>query len=110
MQAMDRRRSYTQIVNMLAERSATLLGAPQLSDDQSIWLRSVEETYGVIIQLETTMGPDNRPAAIDGTIYNEGSNEGSGKGSGEGQLPEGFQWAFRIDRHETRCCLRALAD
>lgn len=98
MQAMDHRRSYTQIVNMLAERSATLLGAPRLSDDQSIWLRSVEQTYGVTIQLETTMGPDNRPAAIDGTI------------SGTGQLPEGFQWAFRIDRHETRCCLRALAD
>ncbi|HFE44648.1 MAG TPA: hypothetical protein ENJ18_04020 [Nannocystis exedens] len=105
MQAIDRRRSYTQIVNMLAERSATLLDAPQLSDDQSLWLRSVEKTYGVIIELETTMGPDNRPAAIDGTISGRTSEQPSGR-----QLPEGFQWAFRIDRHETRCCLRALAD
>jgi hypothetical protein len=96
MQAVNRRRSYTQIVNMLAERSSSLLGETELSDDQSMWLRSVEETYGVSIQLETTLGPDNRPAAIDGVI------------SSEDQLPAGFQWAFRIDRHETRCCLRAL--
>ncbi len=96
MQAVTRRRSYTQIVNMLAERSSSLLCETQLSDDQSLWLRSLEEAYGVSIQLETTLGPDNRPAAIDGVIFSED------------QLPSGFQWAFRIDRHETRCCLRAL--
>jgi len=98
MQTVNRRRSYTQIVNMLAERRSSLLDETELSDDQSMWLRSVEETYGVSIQLETTMGPDNRPEAIDGVI------------SSRDQLPAtaGFQWAFRIDRHETRCCLRSL--
>jgi len=105
VQAINRRRSYTQIVNMLAERSATLLGSLDLSGcarddngDHDRWLRSVEETYGVSIQLETMMGPDNRPSAIDGII------------SSADQLPAGFEWAFRIDRHETRCCLRAVAD
>lgn len=96
MQAVNRSRSYSDIVKLLSERSANLLDAPGLSDDQSLWLRSLEETYGVCIELHTTLGPDNRPSAIDGVI------------SGEGELPPGFQWAFRIDRHETRCCLRAL--
>ncbi|MEZ4385901.1 MAG: hypothetical protein R3A79_31570 [Nannocystaceae bacterium] len=96
MQAVNRSRSYSDIVKLLAERSANLLDGPDLSDDQSLWLRSLEKTYGVCIEMHTTLGPDNRPSAIDGVI------------SGEDHLPPGFQWAFRIDRHETRCCLRAL--
>ena len=108
VQTIDRRRSYTQIVNRLAERRATLLGDRVVADERlqgrdlreqhAQWLRSLEEDYGVSIQLETMMGPDNRPSAIDGII------------SSDDALPAGFQWAFRIDRHETRCCLRAVAD
>lgn len=95
MQAVERR-SYTQIIRLLAERSTALLAAPEVDDEYSSWVRSLEETYGVNIKVETHMGPDNRPSSIDGVI------------SGDGGMPSGFEWAFRIDRHETRFGLRSL--
>lgn len=93
MQTADHR-SYTHIVRMLAERGSALLAGPQPDDTYSSWVRSLEETYGVVIKVETTMGPDNRPSSIDGVIV--------------GDVPSGFEWAFRVDRHETRFGLRSL--
>ncbi|MEZ4448695.1 MAG: hypothetical protein R3B09_04380 [Nannocystaceae bacterium] len=99
VQAAPKIQRVHHLINMVAQRSSALLGAPEGVGEYESWVRSLEATYGVSIAVQTTMGPDNRPSAIDGVISSHAA-------------PTGYEWAFRIDRHETRCCLRMapLAD
>ncbi len=87
-------RPYTHLVNLVAQRSSLLLsGTPAGSQEYMLWVRSLEEDFGVRIEVQTTMGPDNRPSAIGGTIC-----------SGTG--PVDCQLAFTVDGDETRCAVR----
>jgi len=93
----SKRRIPTQVVNLVAQRSSEFLSSPELAvQDYERFVRSVEETYGVSIAVQQTLGPDNRPAAIDGVISPDGS-------------APGWQWTFRSDHNETRCALRFAA-
>ena len=79
-------------MKLVAQRSSELLrGSDAVAYER--FVRSVEETYGVSIALQKTLGPDNRPAAIDGVI------------SAETDAP-GWHWTFRSDQNEIRCGLR----
>lgn len=97
MQAAAKVQRVHHLVNLVAQRSSALLAEPEGEAEYEHWVRSLEATYGVSIAVQTTMGPDNRPSAIDGVI------------SSAVGLPSGYEWAFRSDRHETRCCLRMAA-
>lgn len=93
----SKRRITTQVVNLVAQRSSEFLNSPNSEvQDYERFVRSIEETYGVSIAVQRTLGPDNRPAAIDGVISPDGS-------------APGWQWTFRTDHHETRCALRFAA-
>jgi hypothetical protein len=88
------RRIPTQLVKLVAERSSALLRAADHGDaDYDSFVRTVEQTYGVHIAVQKTLGPDNRPAVIDGIISLDDS-------------AAGCQWTFRSDENETRCAMR----
>ncbi len=87
-------RPYTHLVNLVAQRSSLLLGGgPSGSQEYMDWVRSLEQDFGVRIEVRTIMGPDNRPAAIGGTICS-------------GLMPPDCQLAFTVDGDETRCSVR----
>lgn len=88
-------RQYRSLVDRVAARSSLLIGA---SDSARCsfwsWVRSLEESSGVSIHVETIMGPDNRPSAVDGVI------------SGRGDSTARCRMAFTVTADETRCALR----
>lgn len=87
-------RPYTHLVNLVAQRSSLLLaGTPAGSQEYMDWVRSLEQDFGVRIEVRTIMGPDNRPSAIGGTIRS-------------GTMPADCQLAFTVDGDETRCVVR----
>ena len=91
-------RPYTHLVNLVAQRSSLLLeGSDSGSQEYMRWVRSLEEDFGVRIEVRTIMGPDNRPAAIGGTI--QAVDPGC-------RVPSDCQLAFTVDGDETRCSLR----
>jgi hypothetical protein len=86
-------RQYRSLIDRVAERSGLLLGASEGARDSFwIWVRSLEDAFGVSIEVETIMGPDNQPSAVGGVI--------SSRRSGTRCM------AFTIDAEETRCALR----
>lgn len=86
-------RPYTHLVNLLAQRSSTLIdGGVEGSREYMTWVRSLEETFGVSIEVQTVMGPEGRPAAVGGTIC--------------GSSMPNCRLTFRVDGEETRCALR----
>lgn len=89
----DRPRQYTQLVNLIAQRSSVLLASDAAgSQDYLAWVRSLEEAFGVSIEVNTVMGPEGRPAAIGGTIR-------------ESQRPD-RRLIFTVNGDETRCALQ----
>jgi hypothetical protein len=111
-------RPYTHLVNLVAKRSSLLLdGGPAGSQEYMRWVRSLEQDFGVRIEVRTIMGADNRPAAIGGTISSAASVADSSTGSptpsacaeppaGRDMMPSDCQLAFTVDGDETRCALR----
>jgi hypothetical protein len=111
-------RPYTHLVNLVAKRSSLLLdGGTAGSQEYMRWVRSLEQDFGVRIEVRTIMGADNRPAAIGGTISSAASAESSGPGSSgpsacaeppatRDAMPRDCQLAFTVDGDETRCALR----
>ena len=107
-------RPYTHLVNLVAKRSSLLLdGGPAGSQEYMRWVRSLEQDFGVRIEVRTIMGADNRPAAIGGTISSAASSAGSPAPSacaeppaGRDVMPSDCQLAFTVDGDETRCALR----
>lgn len=95
--------SYTHLVNLVAQRSKLLLaGTASGSHEYMSWVRTLERDFDVCIEVRTIMGPDNRPAAIGGTIKPQGLS-----GSNAGQaMPPDCQLAFTVDGDETRCAVR----
>ncbi len=85
-------RPYTQLVNLIAERSSELLGGTALGPDYLSWVRSLEQAHGVSIEVQTVLGPEGRPAAIGGTIC--------------GVDRPDCRLVFTVDGDETRCALR----
>lgn len=87
-------RSYTHLINLVAQRSSLLLeGTAAGSQEYMRWVHSLEQDFGVKIEVKTIMGPDNRPAAIGGTLHS-------------GTMPANCQLAFTVDGDETRCAVR----
>ncbi len=87
-------RPYTHLINLVARRSSLLLGGTAAgSQEYMSWVRSLEQDFGVRIEVRTIMGPDNRPSAIGGTIRS-------------GTMPADCQLAFTVDGDETRCAVR----
>ncbi len=87
-------RPYTHLINLVAQRSSLLLGGtPSGSQEYMDWVHSLEQDFGVRIEVRTIMGPDNRPSAIGGTIR-------------IGTMPADCQLAFTVDGDETRCVVR----
>ena len=85
---------YTHLVNLVAQRSSLLLGGTSAGSQEYMrWVRSLEEDFGVRIEVRPTMGPDNRPSAVGGTICS-------------GAMPADCQIAFTVDGDETRCAVR----
>jgi len=110
-------RPYTHLINLVAQRSSLLLaGTAAGSQEYMRWVHSLEQDFGVSIEVNTIMGPDNRPAAIGGTIRRSSSEGPSGGGSGAsgltglhgsgGPMPADCQLAFTVDGDETRCAVR----
>lgn len=86
-------RRYTHLVNLIAQRSSVLLARDAASSqDYLAWVRSLEETFGVSIEVNTVMDPEGRPASIGGTIR-------------ESERPD-CRLIFTVDGEETRCALR----
>lgn len=86
-------RPYTNLVNLLAQRSSTLIGGESDgSREYMSWVRSLEESFGVRIEVQTVMGPEGRPAAVGGTIC--------------GSSMPNCRLTFTVDGDETRCALR----
>lgn len=86
-------RSYTHLVNLLAQRGSVLLdGDTAGSQAYMRWVRSLEESFGVSIEVRTVLGPEGRPAAIGGTICGADRPDRS--------------LTFTVDGDETRCALR----
>lgn len=86
-------RRYTHLVNLIAQRSSVLLTRDASSShDYMTWVRSLEQTFGVSIEVQTVMDPEGRPAAIGGTIC-------------ESARPD-CRLIFTVDGDETRCALR----
>lgn len=86
-------RRYTHLVNLIAQRSSVLLTRDAASSqDYMVWVRSLEETFGVSIEVKTVMDPEGRPASIGGTIR-------------ENERPD-CRLIFTVDGDETRCALR----
>lgn len=83
--------SYTHLINLVAQRSELLLAGTS-GDEYMSWVRTLERDFDVRIEVETIMGPDNRPSAIGGTI----------KPGADGDC----QLAFTVDGEETRCAVR----
>ena len=100
-------RPYTHLVNLVAKRSSLLLdGGAAGSQEYMRWVRSLEQDFGVRIEVRTIMGPDNRPSAIGGTISPAvASGPGPTVVCGE-TVPTDCQLAFTVDGHETRCAVR----
>jgi hypothetical protein len=87
-------RPYTQLVNLVAQRSSLLLaGTAAGSQEYMSWVRALEKDFDVRIEVETIMGPDNRPSAIGGTICSRA-------------MPPDCKLAFTVDGDETRCAVR----
>lgn len=108
-------RPYTHLINLVAQRSSLLLaGTAAGSQEYMRWVHSLEQDFGVSIEVNTIMGPDNRPAAIGGTIRRSpsGGSGGSGAsglgglGGSGGPMPADCQLAFTVDGDETRCAVR----
>lgn len=94
-----RHRPYTHLITLVAQRSSLLLaGTAAGSQEYMRWVHSLEQDFGVSIEVKTIMGPDNRPAAIGGTIRTS-----CGRG---GMIPADCQLAFTVDGDETRCAVR----
>lgn len=86
-------RPYTHLVNLIAERSSALLeGGAAGSQEYLSWVRSLEQAFGVSIEVQTVLGPEGRPAAIGGTIC--------------GVDRPDCRLVFTVDGDETRCALR----
>ncbi len=105
-------RPYTHLVNLVAKRSSLLLdGGVAGSQEYMRWVRSLEQDFGVRIEVRTIMGPDNRPSAIGGTISSASPTPSSPSTLPptarrlEG-MPSDCQLAFTVDGDETRCALR----
>ena len=87
-------RPYTHLINLVAQRSSLLLGGTASGSQEYMdWVHSLEQDFGVHIEVRTIMGPDNRPSAIGGTIRS-------------GTMPADCQLAFTVDGDETRCAVR----
>ena len=87
-------RPYTHLINLVAQRSSLLLGGtPSGSQEYMDWVHSLEQDFGVRIEVRTIMGPDNRPSAVGGTIFGQA-------------MPPDCQLAFTVDEDETRCAVR----
>lgn len=87
-------RPYTHLIDLVAQRSSLLLaGTSAGSQEYMRWVHSLEQKLGVSIEVNTIMGPDNRPSAIGGTIRS-------------GTMPADCQLAFTVDGDETRCAVR----
>jgi len=100
-------RPYTHLVNLVAKRSSLLLvGGAAGSQEYMRWVRSLEQDFGVRIEVQTIMGPDNRPSAIGGTISPISSAEPGPVVRGGETVPTDCQLAFTVDGHETRCAVR----
>ncbi len=101
-------RRYTHLVNLVAKRSSLLLeGSDAGSQEYMQWVRSLEQDFGVRIEVRTIMGPDNRPAAIGGTICSAPASVTRTAGPvGPVGMPSDCQLAFTVDGDETRCTLR----
>lgn len=86
-------RQYTHLVNLIAQRSSALLSRDAHgSQDYMTWVRSLEQAFGVSIEVKTVMDPEGRPASIGGTIC-------------ESQRPD-CRLVFSVNGDETRCALR----
>lgn len=82
---------YTQVVNLLAQRSSVLLaGDVDGSRGYMDFVRSLEQRYGVRIEVTTVTDPDGRTQAVGGTI--------------RGDRPD-CRVTFTVDGDETRCAL-----
>ena len=106
-------RPYTHLVNLVAKRSSLLLdGGVAGSQEYMRWVRSLEQDFGVRIEVRTIMGPDNRPSAIGGTISSAASPTTAPSASAPptahrlDAMPSDCQLAFTVDGDETRCALR----
>ncbi len=101
-------RPYTHLVNLVAKRSSLLLdGNATGSQEYMRWVRSLEQDFGVRIEVRTIMGADNRPAAIGGTISSVPSACAEPPAArGLDAMPSDCQLAFMVDGDETRCALR----
>ncbi|MCA9716485.1 MAG: hypothetical protein KC468_17570 [Myxococcales bacterium] len=87
-------RQYRSLVDRVAERSSLLLGASEKARCSFwSWVRSLEESFGVSIHVETIMGPDNRPSAVGGVI------------SGRDRSSR-CRMAFTVNAEETRFALQ----
>ncbi len=87
-------RPYTHLITLVAQRSSLLLGGTSSGSQEYMdWVHSLEQDFGVHIEVRTIMGPDNRPSAIGGTIHS-------------GAMPPDCQLAFTVDGDETRCVVR----
>ena len=110
--------SMVSMLNMVAKRSSMLLdGGVTGSQEYMRWVRSLEQDFGVRIEVRTIMGPDNRPSAIGGTISSAASPPAataSAAGTASAPptarrfdaMPSDCQLAFTVDGDETRCALR----
>ena len=100
--------SMVSMVNMVAKRSSMLLdGGVTGSQEYMRWVRSLEQDFGVRIEVRTIMGADNRPAAIGGTISSVPSACAEPPAArGLDAMPSDCQRAFTVDGDETRCALR----
>lgn len=101
-------RPYTHLVNLVAKRSSLLLdGGVAGSQEYMRWVRSLEQDFGVRIEVRTIMGPDNRPSAIGGTISSVASPSAASPSAHRlDAMPSDCQLAFTVDGDETRCALR----
>lgn len=84
--------NYTHLMNLVAQRSKSLLAGAG-DDEYMSWVRTLERDFDVTIEVRTIMGPDNRPSAIGGTICGQA-------------MPPDCQLAFTVDEEETRCAVR----
>jgi len=99
-------RPYTHLVNLVAKRSSLLLdGGVAGSQEYMRWVRSLEQDFGVRIEVRTIMGPDNRPSAIGGTISSATPSTPT-PSTRSTAMPSDCQLAFTVDGDETRCALR----
>ena len=100
-------RPYTHLVNLVAKRSSLLLdGGTAGSQEYMRWVRSLEQDFGVRIEVQTIMGPDNRPSAIGGTISSAPTSDPTPIVRGSETVPTDCQLAFTVDGDETRCAVR----